>query len=246
MDQTLDCTLLPSSFPDYTSVEPLRQISHASLEGVLKLFAGREEPLDGAEDEGHILLKSVNDGVGSGVKCVGGDDLAGGTVELFDNSDDGSGNVVEVEDGRCGVEADGMERVAVGHGELGKFGEVSSLDSLRDLIHAFGDDPETLLQKGRCLYGLLHTGSGRSPLLGITDNTNKGVHLGPVLSRSNLFGERVGASRVCTFTPSDEASKERSAGRARALAGDEGKLGGRLGEGIERSERCNEGGQTRS
>lgn len=160
MDQTLDCTLLPSSFPDYASVEPLRQISHASLEGVLKLFAGREEPLDSAEDEGHVLLESVDDGVGSGVKCVGGDDLAGGTVELFDNSDDGSGDVVEVEDGRCGVEADGMERVAVDHGELSKFGKVSSLDSLRDRIHPFGDDQETLLQEGRCLYSLLHAGSG--------------------------------------------------------------------------------------
>lgn len=80
MDQTLDCTLLPSSFSDYASVEPLRQIPHVSLEGVLKLFAGREEPLDGAEDEGHVLFESVDDGIGSGVKCVGGDDLAGGTV----------------------------------------------------------------------------------------------------------------------------------------------------------------------
>lgn len=160
VDQTLDRTLLPSSFPDYASVEPFRQISHASLEGVLKLFAGREEPLDGAEDDRHVLLERVDDGVGSRVKCVGGDYLAGGTVELFDNGDDSSRDVVEVEDGRGGVETDGVERVAVGHGELGKFGKVSSLDSLRDRIHPLGDDPKTLLQEGRCLYSLLHAGSG--------------------------------------------------------------------------------------
>lgn len=66
-----------------------------------------------------------------------------------------------------------------------------------------------------------------------------------MLSRGDLLGERVGTSRIGTFTPSDETSKERSAGRARALAGDEGELGGRLGEGVEGSERCDEGSKTR-
>lgn len=245
MDQTLDCTLLPSSFPDHTSVEPFRQISHPRLEGGLKLFAGREEPLDCAEDEGHVLFECVDNGVGSGVKCVGGDDLAGGTVELFDNGDDGSRDVIEVEDGRGGVETNGVERVAISHGEFGKFGKVSSLDSLRDRFHPLGDDPETLLQEGRCLYCLLHAGGGRRALLGVADNTDKSVHLGPVLSRGDLLGERVGAGRIGTFTPSDEASKERPAGRARALAGDEGELGGRLWEGVEGGERCDEGGKTR-
>lgn len=57
-------------------------------------------------------------------------------IEAVHQMDDTPGNVIEVGDGREGVQAGGMELVAVLHGQLAKALEVSLLDIADHLCHA--------------------------------------------------------------------------------------------------------------
>lgn len=97
---------------------------------------------DGAEREenkGLVVMLVIDDCVGAGVKGVCGDGLAPDTIELGDDSDYVSGDVVEVEDWRVGVEADGVEGVGVAHSQGCERGEVSGSDGGEHLAHALRD-----------------------------------------------------------------------------------------------------------
>ena len=54
-------------------------------------------------------------------------------------TDDVPGHGVEVEDGREGVQAGGVELVTVSHGQLRKGGKVPLVHRLNHLLHPVGD-----------------------------------------------------------------------------------------------------------
>lgn len=81
--------------------------------GLGQVFPPRDEVVqadgaEGLENKRLAVELVVDDGVGTGVEGVCGDDLALGTVELGDDSDYSSGDVIEVEDWGVGIEADGV------------------------------------------------------------------------------------------------------------------------------------------
>lgn len=57
-------------------------------------------------------------------------------VEAVDQLDDTPGGVIEVGDGREGVQAGGMKLVAILHSQLGEALEVMLLDTAGHLLHA--------------------------------------------------------------------------------------------------------------
>ena len=249
VNQPPDGSLFPSTLGDDLGVETFRYLGRfpVQAERIGKGGVLREEPVDQVQHDGHRFLQRVNDGVGTGIERVGGDGLACGPVQLFDDPDDTAGDVVEVKDGRFRVQADGVERVGIPHRGLGKRFEIPRLDRLGNVIHPAGDDLfDPMLQQRTRLHRPLHSTRRARPFFSITDDADQGVHLGPVGTGSDLFRQRVGTVFLGTHTPGDVPAKERTTGRAGSLTGDEGELRGSLGERVELRERGDEGGEARS
>lgn len=172
---------------------------------------------DKLEDILDVLLQSIDDGVGTGI--IGIRSLVplasrhARPVVLDDHTDDRATDVVQIEDGGFGVKADRVERVAVCHRDPREAVKVLLLDGGGDRLHACGDDLlDAVLEERGGLYGALHAACRRSALLGVADDADEGVHLGPVGLGCDLDGERVGAVGADALLPGNESAVERSAG----------------------------------
>lgn len=228
----------------------LRLLATVEAEHILERLVLREVLEDQLMDLLNVLRLGIDDSVRACIISVRSLDFASllysETVVLDDQTDDRPANIVHVENGWFGIESDGVEGVAVLHGDTGKGVEVLVLDSFGDLCHTSGDDLlDTVLQEGASLDGALHAGSGRGTLLGVTHDTNKSVKVWPVRLRCDLDGERVRAGRVGALFPSDKAAVKGAAGRTRTLAGN-GREGARwAGKLIESTEGGDKGSKTR-
>ena len=91
-----------------------------------------------------VLLLVVQDRIRTGIVRVGYDALAtrfdASAINLFDELNNASANIVHVEDGRRRVEARRVEVVGIGHGDAGKRVKVLGLDRCADLCHALRYD----------------------------------------------------------------------------------------------------------
>lgn len=138
-----------------------------------------------------------------------------------------------------------MELVGIGHGDLREGVKVPREDGFGDAVHAFWDDVlDAVLEERGGLDGALHATRGARAFLVIGNDTDEGLHLGPVLPGCDLYGERIVSGWIGAHLPGDEASEKRSACGPGALSGDEGKDGGGDGEGVQMGERCDEGGES--
>lgn len=209
---------------------------------------------NGLQDRVHVGLGCVEDSVGAGIVGVSHQlalALALGlvcTVQLLDQLDNGTADVVHVENGWSSVEAASVEVVRVGHGDFGKSVKVALLDGFRDLEHAFGDDGlDAVLEQRRSLDGALHASGGRGALFGVADDTDERLEVGPVRLGSHLNSETVSSGRLLAALPSDVAAKEGAAGRPTTLTSNARELGaGYLGlQLVQCGERGDEGGESR-
>lgn len=211
---------------------------------LLPALGGLQERVKGAQDGLAVLLEVVDDGVGAGVKGVGGDGLAGGLVDGLDGADGGARDVVHVEDGRVRIGAGGVERVGVAHGDLGEGGKVAGGDGLLHAVHVGGHDRgDALLEQARGGDGLLHAAGGADALLGGAGDEDEGAHVGPVRGGGDLDGLAVEAVGAVAGAPGDVAAEQAAAGGAGALAGDEGQLGGRGGQLVQVGDGADKGGE---
>lgn len=194
-----------------------------------------------------ILFEVVDHTVGAGVKRVRSNGLAGLGIDGLDGADGGAGHIVHVEDGRVGVGAAGVERVRVAHADLGKLLKVAAVNGLLHGGHVVGHDAlDALLEEARGGDGLLHARGGGDTLLGGTGDEDEGAHGGPVRGLGDEVGLGVAAVLLLTHAPGDVAAKQAAAGGARALAGDEGEIGGGVGELVEVGNGLDEGSEAGS
>jgi hypothetical protein len=215
-----------------------------ALGGGLPAVDGGQQRAEGAQHGGGVLLQVVDDGVGAGVKGVGGNGAAGGGVDGLDGAHGGARHVVHVEDGRVRVGAGGVERVGVAHGDLGKGGKVALGDGLLHGRHVGGHDRgDALLEQARRGDRLLHAARGADALLGGADDEYQGAHLGPVGGGGHLDGLGVEAIGLLAGTPGHVAAKQAAAGRAAALAGDQRQLRGRGRQLVQVGNGADEGGE---
>lgn len=178
-----------------------------------KLLSWREESGNEIQNFRDILLQAVDDGIRSRVICVRGlgtkSSRFTGSVVFDNESDDGTAHVIHVEDGRFGVEANCVERIGVRHRDLGESSEVTITNGFGDVFHPLGyDNIDAMLEKGRSFDGPLHAGGGAGSFLMVRDDADDGVHLGPVISWSNLDGKTVRSIRICTSLPGNESAEE--------------------------------------
>ena len=209
-----------------TIYEPtLNRGTSKELEWIVERFL-REIRDDQLDDLLQVLPRRVNDCVWARVKRVRGLALAtlfeGDAVVLCHDADDRATDIVHVKDGRVGVERNGVELVRVFHRDGCKCVKVAFSDGFGDIAHPIGDDGEALWEESRSLDGALHAGGGGGTLLVVGDDTDEGVHVGPVSLGCDLFGEGVGAVSRGAFSPCDEPAEEGTAGRTRALTSNEG------------------------
>lgn len=120
-----------------------------------------EERKDELNDLLDILLLRVDHRVRASIVGIGSlvtlALLDAQPVVLDDHADDGTADVVHVEDRGFGVEADGVEGVAVCHRDPREGVKVPVLDRCRDCRHASGDDLlDTMLEESGGLDGALH------------------------------------------------------------------------------------------
>ncbi|KAF5385921.1 hypothetical protein D9615_002600 [Tricholomella constricta] len=196
----------------------------------------------------HVLLQRIDDRIRARVVRIRRPPpqalLHAHAVVLHNQSDDGPAHVVHIKDGRLRVERDGMELVRVRHRHLCERIKVPALDRRGYSGHALGHDVgDAVLEEGRGLDGALHAAGGGGALFVIGDDADEGVHVGPVGLWCDLDGERVLSVGARALFPGDEAAVERAAGRAGALACDEGERGGGDGERIKLGEGGDEGGE---
>jgi len=254
MNQPAHTPLVPNP-PTHSLPEPFPQRSPSSTrllpqrERILELLSNREEPLHERDDLTHVGFLSVDHSVGTGVEGVSSDVGSsvgeGDSVEFGDDGDDGFGDVVEVEDGREGIETDGVELVGILHSELSERIEILGLDGCNDLLHPPRNDVlDPVLKQVRSLDGELHTSGGSGGLLDVRDDADESVKGRPVGSRSDFDGVRVETGREDSLFPSDETTEEGSTGGSGTLTGDEGELGRVGGEGVESGEGGDESGES--
>lgn len=134
-----------------------------------------------------MLVQVINDRVGAGIERVSGQQSSSRSgrglsgVQGFDGADGGAADVVEVEDGRFGVEAGGMETVAVAHGDARKGVEVPRRDRGLHLPHARGHNRVGPgLEQARGLHRRLHPRRAAHPLFGRAYHQDQRPHLGPM------------------------------------------------------------------
>lgn len=140
-----------------------------------------------------------------------------------------------------------MEAVALPHGDFRETLEILLRDGFLHRCHRLGDDLRgARLEKGGCLDGGLHACGAADALFLGGDDEDESAHFGPVGARSDKAGEAVAAIEEETLVPCYIASEERAACRARALASDEGELGGGLRELVEVCDRTDQGCKARS
>ena len=152
---------------------------------------------------------------------------------------------VHVEDRWFGVQSDCVELVRILHCNLCKCVEITSFDGLGDEPHALWYDVfDAMLEEGRSFDSPLHSRGGGGSLLVVRDDTDEGVHLGPMFSRCDLDSEGIRTIRGRSHFPCHETTEEGSTGRSRSLASDQRKLrwGGR--ELVERREGFHQGCKT--
>lgn len=225
---------------------------HASKEAkhVFERALALREVLD---DELHdlldILLEGIDDRIGARIvrvrRLAPKTLLDAHAVVLNDERDDRTAHVVHVEDGRLGVERDGMELVRVRHRNLRELVEIARADRRGDGIHALRDDVrDAVLEERGSLDGALHAAGGGGALLVVGDDANEGVDFGPVRLGRDFDGEGVGTVGTGALFPGDEAAEKGAAGGSGALAGDEGEGGGGDGEFVELGEGKNKGGKS--
>ena len=134
-------------------------------------------------------------------------------VQLFHQLNNGTADIVHVEDGWGSVETASVEVVGVGHGDFCESVKIALLDGFRDLDHSIGNDGgDTVLKEGRGSDGTLHAGGGGGALFGVRDDTDESLEIGPVRLRGDFDSERVLAGGVFSALPGDVASEEGSTG----------------------------------
>lgn len=253
VDDPLDTALplLRDSLIEARDDGTLLLIVRVQVEDVLEVRGRVREVLqDQVHDLLHILLLDVDDRVRACVVRVRGLPLASlldrDAVVLDDERDDRLRDVVHVEDRWVRVERDRVELVRVLHRDAREGVEVARADRVADLGHALGHDVlDAVLEEGGRLDGALHARGGGSALLGVVDDADDGVEGRPVRLGCDLNGEGVGAVSLGALLPGDEATVERTASRAGALARDEGEGGWGYGELVKRREggdQCREPG----
>lgn len=194
-----------------------------------------------------VLLQVVDDSVRACVKGVCGNGPAGLGVDGLDSAHSGTRNVVHVVDGRVGVGTGGVERVGVAHGDLGESSKVLGGNGLFHLGHVVRDhSADAFLEEARRGDGLLHARRGRDALLGRRHDQNNSAHLGPGGRGCDLLSQRVGAVLLLAHAPGDVAAKDTAACRARALAGNQGQLGRRVGQLVQVGNGAHEGSEAGS
>jgi hypothetical protein len=156
VDKRLYRPLFPTSDLDYTSIESLQQWllrDRLLVEGakwIRKFGLLGEEFVDGRDNRWHPFLQCVNNGIGSSIKRVPRNDTMSSSlacaVDLLDNGDNGSADVVEVENGWRGIETTSVEIVGIHHGNFGKRFKVPLLDRFGNIVHSFWDQCESVLE----------------------------------------------------------------------------------------------------
>lgn len=151
---------------------------------VVKVGIGKVMP-DQLQDKRNVLLRRIQHCVGSCIVRIGCY-LAltlrfTGAIQLLDQLHNRPRYIVHVEDGRRSVQARCVEVVRVGHGNRRKRIEIPRLNSPRNLRHApWYYFSNTMLQQRRGCDGSLHASSRRCSLLGIADDTDQSLKIGPV------------------------------------------------------------------
>lgn len=193
-----------------------------------------------------ILLEIVNHAIGPRVERIPRHDPPRLLVHTLHPLDRRATHIVEVEDGWIGVQARGVEAVALPHGDLGESLKIFLRDGLLHRLHRLGDDLRgARLEKGGCLHGGLHAGGAADALLLGGGDEDESAHLGPVGAGSDEAGEAVAAVEEETLVPCYVTSEERAACGAGALAGDEGELGGGVRELVEIGDGTDQGCKAR-
>ena len=232
MDKGLDSPwteALGYAFVETIDEPTLNHGTSKEVEWIVERFQ-REIEIDQLDDLFQVLQRRVNDCVRTRIKCVCGLACAalfeGDTVVLCHDAYDRATDVVHIKKGWVGVERDSVELIRVFHRDGCKCVKVTVSDGFDDVVHPIGDDGEALWEESRGLDGALHVRvlSGGSALVVIGDDTDEGVHVGPVSLGCDLFGERVGAVISGAFLPCDEPAKEGTACRTGTLTSNEGEF----------------------
>mmetsp|Transcript_14137 Transcript_14137/g.46327 ORF Transcript_14137/g.46327 Transcript_14137/m.46327 type:complete len:291 (+) Transcript_14137:525-1397(+) len=176
---------------------------------------GRKVGCDGGEHHRHVLLQGEQHCVRPGVERVAAHDRPARVVEGVHQPHHGTRGVVHVEDGWEGVEAGGVELVRVLHHQLGHRRKVPRPVSRLHPLHACWHDGGRAVREQRAgLDRSLHAGGGGDGLLGVGDDKDEHLQLGPVGLGRHLPRARVGAVGFAAHVPGDKASGQRPASRA--------------------------------
>lgn len=187
--------------------------------------------LERARNHIFILFEIVNHAIRSRVERIPRHNLPRLLVHTLHPFDRRPTHIVEVEDGGIGVQARGVEAVTLPHGDLGETLKILFRDGFLHRLHRLGNDLRgARLEQGGGLDGGLHARGAADALLLGGDDEDESTHLGPVGAGSDKAGEAVAAVEEETLVPCYVAPEERAACGAGALAGNEGELGGGLGE----------------